>query len=109
MKINKFWLDRKEFCDGDCNNCGVHLNRQLTVILNALRKAYGPGVYDIVQHYCPNLTCCADCHIDDFCHDSDCELEMEARRCAVAVKGKNNDKDMVEWDPKTGKTTPITE
>ena len=108
MKINKFWLQRKEFCDGDCNNCEAIRNRQVTVVLNALRRRFGPGVYEIVQHYCPNLTCCADCCIDDFCHDEGCELEEDAKKCAMVMKGKL-EKDVVEWDPKTGKTTPITE
>lgn len=80
-----FWHQRQEFCDGDCNNCEATENRQLTVVLNALHEVFGDDVYHIVQHYCPNMTCCADCRIDDFCHDDSCELLEDARRCATAL------------------------
>lgn len=84
-----FWRasKSKEFCEGDCNSCEAIHNRQVSVILNALYELYGEDVYRIVQHYCPNLTCCADCSIDDFCHSPGCELRQEARRCARAMKG----------------------
>lgn len=32
------------------------------------------NVYEIVETQCPNLTCCYDCCIDDFCHLPDCEI-----------------------------------
>ncbi len=76
---------RKVFCDEDCNHCPVigHPNyKVVTVILNALYGMYGASVYKVVQHYCPNMTCCADCHIDDFCHFEGCELLKEADRYA---------------------------
>lgn len=113
MIIDRFWLDRKEFCDGRCNDCAIPENRQLTVVLNALRDIFGKGVYEVVQHYCPNMTCCADCRIDDFCHDEECELANEANRCRDVMRGrisKNRRKpDLVEWDPETGKVTEIDE
>lgn len=77
-----------EFCDGDCNNCEAIYNRQLTVILNALYERFGEGVYEIVQHYCPNMTVCADCRIDDFCHCSGCELMEEAEKWRPKKKRK---------------------
>ena len=44
---------------------------------------YGSSVYRVVQHYCPNMTVCADCRIDDFCHFSEgCALLDEAQRFA---------------------------
>jgi len=68
----------KRFCDGNCNKCVLmknnDSNRQLTMILNKLLDKFGDEVYKIVQEHCPNLTCCADCHIDDFCHIKGCEL-----------------------------------
>ena len=88
MPKKNFWYDRKEFCNGDCNNCEAIRNRQVTVILNALYETFGERVYSIVQHYCPNLTCCADCHEDDFGHERRCELLKDARRCAKVVKSE---------------------
>lgn len=53
----------------------LHKNsRMVTKILNELRNEFGNGVYQIIQKNCPNLTCCKDCHIDDFCHMEGCEL-----------------------------------
>ena len=86
---------KKYFCDEDCNNCEIPNNRQLTVVLNALYERFGEDVYGIVQSLCPNMTCCADCRFDDFCHDEDCELLAEAEKLvAISVvdntRGKNN-------------------
>ena len=78
----------KYLCDEDCNHCEAINNRQVSLALNALYNVFGDGVYQIVQGICPNLTCCADCHIDDFTHITDddgediCEIEIEARRIA---------------------------
>ena len=68
---------RIRFCDEDCNNCPIigHPNsRELTKILNELVDKFGDEAYAIVQKNCPNLTCCYDCHIDDFCHIEGCEI-----------------------------------
>ena len=73
---------KRYFCDEDCNNCQILRGpgfRQLTIILNALYDLYGPEVYKVVQHYCPNMTVCADCRIDDFCHCEGCELLKESQ------------------------------
>ena len=66
------------FCDEDCNNCGIHANRQFSLLVNILHERFGDEVYRITQAVCPNMTCCADCRIDDFCHDEDCEIANEA-------------------------------
>ena len=67
----------QRLCKNDCNNCEI-LNgpnyRHLTLIFNALYAKFGDGVYEIIQYYCPNMTCCADCHIDDFTHMKQCEI-----------------------------------
>ena len=67
-------------CDEDCNHCPIILHknsRMITKILNELLNKFGDGVYAIVQKNCPNLTCCRDCHIDDFCHIEGCKLKGE--------------------------------
>jgi len=75
-------------CNEDCNHCDAINNRQVSLALNALVMIYGDDVIGIVNGICPNLTCCADCRIDDFTHivDDDgsnlCEIEAEARRIA---------------------------
>lgn len=74
----------KDFCTGSCNDCELPHNRQLSKILNMLYLKFGDEAYHIIQSQCPNLTCCADCHIDDFCHIEGCEILKEAE---VAVKG----------------------
>ena len=68
---------RKGLCDRKCNDCPIinHENsRMLTHVLNALFDKFGEGVYEIVQEHCPNMTCCFDCRIDDFCHSDGCKL-----------------------------------
>ena len=58
-------------CDRDCNHCPIILHdnsRLLTKIFNEAFNTFGDDFYSIVQKHCPNMTCCADCHIDDFCH-----------------------------------------
>lgn len=67
-------------CDEDCNHCSLlryKNGRMVTRILNDLLKEFGDKVQEIVQHRCPNMTCCFDCHIDDFCHIEGCELDSE--------------------------------
>jgi hypothetical protein len=70
---------RKELklCDENCNHCPIIMhpnNRLVTRILNEAYEKFGSEFYKIVQGYCPNLTCCFDCHIDDFCHDENCKI-----------------------------------
>lgn len=63
-------------CDGDCNKCPiVHHpnNRMITRILNVLYNK-NPDIYVDVEYRCPNLTCCFNCHIDDFVHRDGCRL-----------------------------------
>ena len=69
--------DRSYLCDGECNECTLlqsDNSRMVTKILNELHDKFGNGVYEIVQQNCPNLTCCYDCHIDDFCHFEGCKI-----------------------------------
>lgn len=66
-----------KLCDENCNECPIigHPNsRMVTKILNELQNKFGDDVCHIVQYLCPNLTCCFDCRIDDFCHIEGCEL-----------------------------------
>jgi hypothetical protein len=68
---------RMELCDKNCNKCPlvIHPNsRMVTKVLNELLNKFGDDVYPVVQNLCANLTVCYDCHIDDFCHEEDCEL-----------------------------------
>ena len=67
----------KRPCNGDCNHCPIiiHPNsRLLSAILNKAYDRFGSEFYKIVQDECPNLTCCFDCHIDDFCHVEGCQV-----------------------------------
>ena len=71
MKENIKWCDKK------CSECPLihHPNsRLLSKIFNEAYDKFGDDFYTIVQNYCPNLTCCYDCHIDDFCHLEGCEI-----------------------------------
>lgn len=74
-------MEKKEICDRDCNHCPIilhHNSGMVTVVLNKLLHKFGEGVYKIVEENCPNLTCCRDCHIDDFCHIEGCKLSKES-------------------------------
>jgi len=76
--------NKKELCDSDCNHCPIisHPNSRLvTKILNEAYDKFGNEFYRIVQDNCPNLTCCYDCRVDDFCHFEDCKI----------VKGNDED------------------
>jgi hypothetical protein len=67
---------KKNLCDKDCNNCPIinHPNSKvLTVILNKIYDKHS-DIYKIVNDYCPNLTVCYDCRIDDFVHMDGCKL-----------------------------------
>ena len=77
----------KRFCDENCNNCPLMQEgnaKMLTVIFNALYEQFGSEAYRTVEDHCPNLTCCFDCHIDDFCHVEGCELVAAAEEYCVA-------------------------
>ncbi len=70
-------MDRSNLCDEDCNSCEIVNNENsklLTRVLNEAHEKFGDEFYQIVQKNCPNLTCCFDCHIDDFCHIEGCEI-----------------------------------
>lgn len=56
----------KCFCTENCNECEVTENRQLALLLNYLIEKYGEQIIQEVNKFCPNLTCCPDCRIDDF-------------------------------------------
>lgn len=94
---------RKRFCNEDCNNCDIPHNRQFSLLVNVMVDAFGEDeVYPIVQTLCPNMTCCADCHIDDFCHVRGCEIYKEARRLGKAWVSKSEKlrtalRKMVDW------------
>lgn len=62
------------FCDGNCNECIVIRSRAVSFVLESLYSAFGDKAYKIIQESCPNMTCCADCCIDDFSHVKDCEI-----------------------------------
>ena len=76
------------FCDENCNECTLLDNRQLSKILNMLLSRFGDDVYKIVQSQCPNLTCCADCRIDDFCHIEGCEIYEDAEEDVAKLMGE---------------------
>jgi len=66
-----------KYCDENCNQCPIvtHPNsRMLTRIMNEAYEKFGNDFYAIVENNCPNMTCCFDCHIDDFCHIEGCEI-----------------------------------
>lgn len=66
-----------QLCDKKCNECaliGDENSRLLTKILNEAFDKFGDEFYKIVQSNCPNLTCCRDCRIDDFCHIEGCKI-----------------------------------
>ena len=84
-----------KLCDRNCNECPIinHPNSKIvTVILNSLLERFGEDVYKIVQSNCPNLTCCFDCHIDDFCHTEGCKLSKEAEKQAKSLKSDKRKK-----------------
>lgn len=67
-------------CNENCNECPIilHTNsRLLTKVLNEAFEKFGDDFYAIVQQNCPNMTCCRDCHIDDFCHVEGCKIIQE--------------------------------
>lgn len=82
----------KRFCNEDCNNCDIHMNRQFSLLINVLYQKFGEEVYHITQMVCPNMTCCADCRIDDFCHMEKCEIADEAEELIEDWKQNKTDK-----------------
>ena len=76
-------MEIPKLCDGRCNECPIirHPNsRMLTAVLNEAHGKFGSAFYTIVQARCPNLTCCYDCGIDDFCHVEGCWTEQRGGR-----------------------------
>ena len=81
----------KEYCNGECNDCKLLYTpnaKILTRIFNEALEKFGNDFYHIVQNLCPNLTCCFDCHIDDFCHIEGCKI----------VKGIDENTDATQID-----------
>ena len=63
-------------------NCGECLKQNpirlmCYLIVVSLRKKFGKEVYQEVVKYCPNLTICPECGVDEFFHVEDCPLKKE--------------------------------
>lgn len=72
----------KKLCNQNCNECPIinHPNsRMLSMVMNRLHDRFGDEVTKILNGACPNMTCCYDCHIDDFCHHEGCQILEESR------------------------------
>ena len=67
-------------CDKDCNHCAAIHNRQVSLLMNVLWLFHGETVLQIANKICPNMTCCADCRIDDMTHMEGCEIYQEAKK-----------------------------
>ena len=68
---------KTDLCNKNCGDCPLmkhEHSKMITKILNRLHNKIGAEVIEIVNEYCPNLTCCYNCHIDDFCHFKNCDL-----------------------------------
>ena len=67
-------------CPRDCNNClpkaDIHLRRMIYRVLTAIsfNPEFDTAIDPIVNGICPNLTCCPECGVDDFCHVEGCEF-----------------------------------
>lgn len=89
----------KDFCNNNCNECSLlfgatekeyNEHKQMYLLLDALEIAFGEGVTQIANMICPNLTCCPDCHIDDFSHIRDCEIDKAANEIVERWKKANS-------------------
>lgn len=68
-------MSNSKLCDSNCNECPLinHGNsKMISTILNAINFKYdcGEELINLVNHFCPNMTVCPECHIDDFYHKS---------------------------------------
>jgi len=64
-------------CDENCNHCPIIMHNNyylLTALLNEALNTFGNEFYLLVQKHCPNMTVCAECRIDDFCHVEGCSI-----------------------------------
>ena len=77
----------KYLCDEDCNHCTIRGNRQLSLLMNVLYEIYGEEVIAIANGVCPNMTCCADCHVDDMTHIGNCEIYTTANKRVASLCG----------------------
>lgn len=88
-------MDRQKLCDEDCNHCDVlraKNSKMVSAVLNALLDEFGPEVNRITNRFCPNLTCCSNCHIDDFCHVEGCPVveQVDAFHQEQSSKGPSD-------------------
>ena len=66
-------------CKIDCNKClrdNPDLFRQAYMIIATLERK-NPNIIKIVNAYCPNLSVCPECQIDDFVHMEGCKIDKE--------------------------------
>ena len=60
----------------NCNDCAIEnlaLRATCYDILYAHYLLFGNQSYALTQKGCPNMTCCPECRIDDFCHIEGCK------------------------------------
>ncbi len=66
----------KKNCLTDCNSCAViHSQNWITgyLVLARLARKHA-NVLREVNEQCPNMTCCPECHVDDFSHTKGCAV-----------------------------------
>lgn len=70
----------KRLCDENCNECSLMIhnpsNRMLTFILNEAVEKFGEEFNGFMNYYCPNLTVCVECRVDDFVHVEGCSISQ---------------------------------
>lgn len=75
--------------DCSCNDCIPASQILFKTAYDILYKHYllfDSVSYIITQYACPNLTCCPECHIDDFCHIEGCERAKRINKQVDEIK-----------------------
>ena len=64
-------------CKKNCNYCLPNnaLWKMSYIILATLERKYENEIHETVNDYCPNLTVCPECRVDDFVHVEGCSID----------------------------------
>lgn len=93
-------FDREVLCDQNCNECDILRSANSNMVSAILNTIYskceddgGPDITKIVNSFCPNLTVCPDCHVDDFCHyNTDNDERCTSLKAAFRYLEENKDR-----------------
>lgn len=70
-------MEREEICDEICNGCRNNRSSRASYRILQLINERDESIIKEINKICPNMSCCPECRVDDFCHVEGCNYIIE--------------------------------